>query len=66
MRRSTCSGCATTRVRLVSILAITWRSGECEQRTFAFVHAMLKPALECLRRELRFARRFESLRRSMQ
>jgi diguanylate cyclase (GGDEF)-like protein len=37
---------------LTGILSVSWRSGESEQRTFAYVHAMLKPVLECLRREL--------------
>jgi diguanylate cyclase (GGDEF)-like protein len=37
---------------LVCVLAVAWRSGESEQRTFVFVHALVKPALECLRREL--------------
>ena len=46
-------------------VAITWRSGDSEKRTFAFVHGLLKPALECLRRELISHDRFESLRRSI-
>jgi diguanylate cyclase (GGDEF)-like protein len=50
---------------LISIIAITWRSGDSEKRTFAFVHGLLKPALECLRRELVSHDRFESLRRSI-
>jgi diguanylate cyclase (GGDEF)-like protein len=37
---------------LIAILSVSWRSGESEQRTFAYVHAMLRPVLECLRREL--------------
>jgi diguanylate cyclase (GGDEF)-like protein len=37
---------------LIAILSVSWRSGESEQRTFAYVHSMLKPVLECLRREL--------------
>jgi diguanylate cyclase (GGDEF)-like protein len=37
---------------LIAVLAIVWRSGETEQRKFDFVHAMAKPALEVLRREL--------------
>jgi diguanylate cyclase (GGDEF)-like protein len=37
---------------LISILSVSWRSGESEQRTFAYVHSMLRPVLECLRREL--------------
>ena len=35
------------------VVAISFRqSSEGEQRTFAFVHGLVKPALECLRREL--------------
>ncbi len=45
---------------LTGIFAITWRSGESEQRTFAYVHAMLKPVLEVLRRELMLRARFSS------
>lgn len=37
---------------LISILSVSWRSGERDQRTFSYVHAMLRPVLECLRREL--------------
>jgi diguanylate cyclase (GGDEF)-like protein len=37
---------------LTSIFSISWRSGESEARTFSYVHAMLRPVLECLRREL--------------
>ncbi|MEO6185701.1 MAG: GGDEF domain-containing protein, partial [Steroidobacteraceae bacterium] len=45
---------------LTGIFAITWRTGESEQRTFAYVHAMLKPVLEVLRRELVLRARFTS------
>lgn len=35
------------------VVSISFRQGsEGEQRTFAFVHGLVKPALECLRREL--------------
>jgi diguanylate cyclase (GGDEF)-like protein len=35
------------------VVAISFRHGsESEQRTFSFVHSLVKPALECLRREL--------------
>ena len=35
------------------VVAIGFRqNSDNEQRTFAFVHALVKPALECLRREL--------------
>ena len=50
---------------LMTIVAITWRAGEAEQRTFSFVHGLLKPALECLRRELLSRMKFEALRRSI-
>jgi diguanylate cyclase (GGDEF)-like protein len=36
---------------LKSVLALSWRSGDTEQRTFAYVHAMIKPVLECVHRE---------------
>jgi len=35
-----------------AVLSVGWRSGETEQRTFAFVHSMVRPVLDCLRREL--------------
>ena len=50
---------------LMTIIGITWRPGESEQRTFAFVHGLLKPALECLRRELLSRVKFEALKRSI-
>jgi len=37
---------------VTAVLSIGWRSGETEQRSFAFVHSMVRPVLECLRREL--------------
>jgi len=37
---------------LMAVLAVSWKTGEAEPRTFAYVHAMLRPLLECLRREL--------------
>jgi diguanylate cyclase (GGDEF)-like protein len=37
---------------VVAVFAVSWKSGESEPRTFAYVHAMLRPVLECLRREL--------------
>jgi diguanylate cyclase (GGDEF)-like protein len=37
---------------LLFILAISWRTGESEQRTFSYVYSMAKPVLECMRREL--------------
>ena len=42
----------TTR-ELLALVAIQGRgSRDAEQRTFSFVHALVRPALECLRREL--------------
>jgi diguanylate cyclase (GGDEF)-like protein len=35
-----------------SILAISWRAGEVEQRTYVYVHSMIKPVLECMQREM--------------
>jgi diguanylate cyclase (GGDEF)-like protein len=37
---------------VMAVFAVSWKSGESEPRTFAYVHAMLRPVLECLRREL--------------
>jgi diguanylate cyclase (GGDEF)-like protein len=37
---------------LTALFAISWRAGEGESRTVAYVHSMLKPVLETLRREL--------------
>src|SRR5689334_7192411 len=37
---------------LAALFAISWRAGEGESRTVAYVHSMLKPVLETLRREL--------------
>jgi diguanylate cyclase (GGDEF)-like protein len=37
---------------LIAILAIACRAAEVEARSFALVHALLRPALECLRRDL--------------
>jgi diguanylate cyclase (GGDEF)-like protein len=37
---------------LVAVFSVSWKSAEAEPRTFAYVHAMLRPVLECLRREL--------------
>jgi len=38
--------------KLIAILAIACRGAETEARSFAMVHALLRPALECLRRDL--------------
>jgi diguanylate cyclase (GGDEF)-like protein len=45
---------------LTGTFAVSWRSGENEQRTFAYVHAMLRPVLECLSRELALRARLGS------
>lgn len=40
------------RGRLLAVLALTWRSPDSDIRGFSYAHAMLKPVLEALRREL--------------
>src|SRR6185369_9640750 len=35
-----------------AVMAVAWRAGEREQRTFKYVHSMLRPVLDCLSREL--------------
>jgi diguanylate cyclase (GGDEF)-like protein len=35
-----------------AVLSIRWRNVENDPRTFSYVHAMLRPVVECLRREL--------------
>jgi len=37
---------------ITAVVAIPWRAGEGEQRTFKYVHSMARPILECLSREL--------------
>ncbi|MET0292632.1 MAG: EAL domain-containing protein [Steroidobacteraceae bacterium] len=37
---------------LVATLAILWRESEQEPRSFSLLHSLVRPALECLRREL--------------
>lgn len=37
---------------LIAILAVACRAADVEARSFALVHALLRPALECLRRDL--------------
>lgn len=37
---------------LLALLAVLWREPEAEPRTFTLLHSLLRPALECLRREL--------------
>lgn len=38
--------------KLIAILAVACRAADVEARSFALVHALLRPALECLRRDL--------------
>ena len=45
--------------QLMAVLSIRWRS-ETEARSFAYVHSMLRPMLECLRRELLLRARLTS------
>ena len=47
---------------LASCVAILWRTGETSPREFSFVHALVKPALEVLRRELLSRANIDSLR----
>jgi diguanylate cyclase (GGDEF)-like protein len=37
---------------LSAVLCVRWRVAESDPRTFSYVHAMLRPVIECLRREL--------------
>ncbi|MBK9253675.1 MAG: EAL domain-containing protein [Proteobacteria bacterium] len=39
--------------KISAVLAVMWKQGENEQRTFSYVHSMLRPVLECLQRELK-------------
>lgn len=38
--------------QLVAVLCVRWRLAESDPRTFSYVHAMLRPVIECLAREL--------------
>jgi len=38
--------------KLIAVLAVTCRAAESEARAFPLVHSLLRPALECLRRDL--------------
>ncbi|MGH8317142.1 MAG: EAL domain-containing protein [Steroidobacteraceae bacterium] len=54
--------------RLLASVAIACApkgEGEAEARSFSFVHALLKPALECLRRDLRARLTISKLKRSV-
>ncbi len=39
-------------LQLTAVLCVRWRVAENEPRTFSYVHAMLRPVIECLCREL--------------
>ena len=39
--------------RLCAVLAVAWKAGENDQRTFNYVNSMLRPVLLCLQRELK-------------
>lgn len=45
----------------VAVLCIRWRSTENDPRTFAYVHAMLRPVIDCLKRELTLQARLAAL-----
>ncbi len=47
---------------LTALFAISWRAAEGESRSLTYVHAMLKPVLETLRRELALRARVDQLR----
>ncbi len=49
---------------LTALFAVSWRGGEVAARSFAYAHAMLKPVLETLRRELILRARAEQPRAS--
>ncbi len=38
--------------KITAVLSVRWRTAESDPRTFSYVHAMLRPVIECLRREL--------------
>jgi diguanylate cyclase (GGDEF)-like protein len=38
--------------RLTAVFAVSWRAAEADPKSFTYVHAMLRPVLECLCREL--------------
>jgi diguanylate cyclase (GGDEF)-like protein len=42
-----------------AVLGIRWRSAENDPRTFSYVHAMLRPVIECLKREIALKTRLE-------
>ena len=47
---------------LASVLVILWRTGDSAPREFGFVHALVRPALEVLRRELLSRANLDALR----
>src|SRR5690606_7025093 len=40
------------RGRPATVLSVRWRTAESDPRTFTYVHAMLRPVIDCLKREL--------------
>jgi len=36
-----------------TVLAVAWKAGESDQRSFSYVHSMIRPLLECLQRDLK-------------
>src|SRR5690606_33860246 len=46
--------------RLTAVLCVRWRLAQSDPRTFAYVHAMLRPVIECLARELHLQARLEA------
>lgn len=47
--------------RPTAVLCIRWRHAENDPRTFSYVHAMLRPVIECLKRELLLQERLATL-----
>ncbi len=46
--------------QLTAVLCVRWRVAESDPRTFSYVHAMLRPLIECLRRELHLQSRLRA------
>ncbi|HWL63334.1 MAG TPA: bifunctional diguanylate cyclase/phosphodiesterase [Steroidobacteraceae bacterium] len=42
-----------------TVLSVRWRMAESDPRTFTYVHAMLRPVIDCLKRELTLQARLE-------
>ena len=43
-----------------AVFAVAWKAGEPDQRSFGYVHSMLRPVLECLQRELNLQKLLET------